>query len=98
MGALRGVLASVLVGTAVIQLAMLWTLLGGRDPKDGSSALTAMRVLTALGMVAVQAIAACVWRLLTMVRRDTLFSPAAFRHVVRILRMLLAKAVAAGER
>jgi hypothetical protein len=146
VGALRVVLASVLVGTTVIQLAMLWTLLSGHDPEDGSSALTAMRVLTVLGLAAVQAIAASVWRLVTMVRRDTLFSSAAFRYVdvttgaivaaavlwfigtavnapgqsddpgvtvimagigvailgvalvVRILRTLLAKAAAAGER
>jgi hypothetical protein len=38
-------------------------------------------VITVLGFVIIQVTAVCVWRLLTMVRRGTVFSRAAFRYV-----------------
>lgn len=81
VAALRLVLSVVLVGTAAIQVAMLWTLIAGNDPEAGSAALTAMRVSTVLGMAAVQTVSVSVWRLVTMVRRGTLFSAGAFRYV-----------------
>ncbi|MET7287330.1 DUF2975 domain-containing protein [Streptomyces sp. NPDC005573] len=79
--ALRAVLAVVLTGTALVQIMLVWTLLSGRDPEDGSLALTLVRVIVVLGLVAVQAAVVSVWRLVTMVRRGTVFSPAAFRYV-----------------
>ncbi|WP_424217192.1 DUF2975 domain-containing protein (plasmid) [Streptomyces sp. BI20] len=81
VGALRAVLVMVLAGTLALQVMMVWTVVTGADPEDGTLPLTAMRVLTALGMVAVQVVAVCVWRLVSMVRRGTVFSPAAFRYV-----------------
>jgi hypothetical protein len=79
--ALRAVLAVVLVGTLFIQAAMVWALASGSDPEDGSRPLTALRVITILGMLLVQVAVLCVWRLVTMVRRGTVFSHAAFRYV-----------------
>jgi len=38
-------------------------------------------VIVVLGIVTMQVTAVCVWRLLTMVRRGTVFSHAAFRYV-----------------
>lgn len=38
-------------------------------------------VVTVLGIVSIQVTVACVWRLLSMVRRGTVFSHAAFRYV-----------------
>ena len=38
-------------------------------------------LIVVLGIVTMQVSAVCVWRLLTMVRRGTVFSPAAFRYV-----------------
>lgn len=38
-------------------------------------------VIVVLGVGTLQVVAVCVWRLLTMVRRDTVFSHAAFRYV-----------------
>jgi hypothetical protein len=70
-----------LAGTVFVQAGMVWTLASGRDPEDGSRPLTAFRILTIVGMVSVQVALACVWRLLTMVRRGTVFSHAAFRYV-----------------
>ena len=81
VGALRAVLVVVLTGTVLLQVLMVWTLVSGRDPEDGSHPLTAFRVLTVLGLVAVQVALVCVWRLVAMVRRGTVFSPVAFRYV-----------------
>lgn len=79
--ALRAVLAVVLIGTVFIQAGMVWALATGSDPEDGSLPLTPLRVITILGMVSVQVALFCVWRLVTMVRRGTVFSHAAFRYV-----------------
>ena len=38
-------------------------------------------VITVLGIVTIQVTVICVWRLVTMVRRGTVFSHAAFRYV-----------------
>jgi len=79
--ALRAVLVVVLAGTVFVQALMVWTLVSGSDPEDGSLPLTPLRVIAILGMVSVQVALVCVWRLVTMVRRGTVFSHAAFRYV-----------------
>ena len=79
--ALRAVLMVVFAGTVFVQALMVWMLVSGNDPESGSLPLTALRVITLLGLVSVQVVLVCVWRLATMVRRGTVFSPAAFRYV-----------------
>ena len=79
--ALRAVLVAMLAGTVLVQAGMVWALASGNDPEDGSLPLTAFRVLTVVGMVSVQVALVCVLRLVTMVRRGTVFSHAAFRYV-----------------
>ncbi|RKT08562.1 hypothetical protein BX286_6667 [Streptomyces sp. 3211.6] len=79
VGALRAVLVVVLAGTVFVQAGMVWAL--ATDPEDGSLPLTPLRLVTILGMVAAQVTVVCVWRLVTMVRRGTVFSHAAFRYV-----------------
>jgi hypothetical protein len=91
--ALRAVLVVVLAGTVFVQAGMVWTLAGGNDPEDGSLPLTALRVITVLGMVAVQVALVCVWRLVTMVRRGTVFSHAAFRYVDVLIGAIVAAAL-----
>ena len=91
--ALRAVLAVVLVGTVLVQAGMVWTLVSGNDPEGGSFPLTAMRVITILGMLSVQVALVCVWRLVTMVRRGTVFSHAAFRYVDAIIGAIVAAAL-----
>lgn len=81
VGALRIVLTMVIAATVFIQVALVWTLVSGRDPEDGSARLTALRILTVVGVVAVQIALVSVWRLVAMVRRGTVFSNAAFRSV-----------------
>jgi hypothetical protein len=72
---------------------MVWTLISGSDPEDGTLPLTALRVLTILGLGTVQVIGVCVWRLVTMVRRGTVFSHAAFRYVDVIIGAIVAAAL-----
>lgn len=91
--ALRAVLAVVFAGSVLVQALMLWVLVSGSDPEDGSLPLTSLRVVTILGIGAAQAAVVCVWRLVTMVRRGTVFSPAAFRYVDGIIGAIVAAAV-----
>ncbi len=78
--ALRIVIAVVLAGSLFVQVVMVplfWADL------DGATASVRISVVTivVLGIVCVQVTAVCVWRLLTMVRRGTVFSDAAFGFV-----------------
>ena len=91
--ALRTVLAVVITGTVLIQMLMVWTLISGNDPEDGSLPLTSLRLITILGMVTVQVALVCVWRLVTMVRRGTVFSRAAFRYVDIVIGAIVAAAL-----
>lgn len=91
--ALRAVLAVVLTGTVLIQVLMVGTLITGNDPEDGSVPLTAMRLMTVLGMVTVQVAFVSVWRLVTMVRRGTVFSDDAFRYVDIVIGAIVAAAL-----
>ena len=68
VGALRAVLAVVLAGTVFVQALMVWAL--ATDPEDGSLPLAPLRVITILGMASVQVALVCIWRLVTMVRRE----------------------------
>jgi len=91
--ALRAVLVVVLAGTVFIQAGLVWTLISGNDPEDGSVPLIPLRVITILGMVSVQVAVVCVWRLVTMVRRGSVFSPAAFRYVDVMVGAIVAAAL-----
>jgi hypothetical protein len=91
--ALRVVLVVVLVGTVLIQAGMVWTLVSGQDPEDGSLPLAAFRVIAILGMGTVQVSVVCIWRLVTMVRRGTVFSHGAFRFVDILIGAIVAAAV-----
>ena len=80
--ALRVVLAMVLAGSLFVQVWMV-PLLSADLEEAGAPAGPRIALLTivVLGIVTVQVSLVCVWRLLTMVRRETVFSHAAFRHV-----------------
>ena len=91
--ALRAVLAGVLAGTVFVQAGMVWTLVSGSDPEDGSLPLTAFRVIAIVGMVTVQVTVVCVWQLVAMVRRGTVFSHAAFRYVDTVIGAIVAAAL-----
>jgi hypothetical protein len=89
--ALRVVLVLVLAGTVFVQAMMVLAL--ATKPDDGSLPLTALRVIAILGMVSVQVALICVWRLVTMVRRGTVFSHAAFRYVDVMIGAIVAAAL-----
>lgn len=77
---LRVVIGIALAGSVVVQAAMVALLWLDSDeaPTGIDVALTSIGVA---GVVTLQVVAVCIWRLLTMVRRGTVFSPAAFRYV-----------------
>jgi DUF2975 family protein len=91
--ALRAVLVVVLASTVFVQAVMAWMLISGNDPEDGSLPLTPLRVIVILGIVSAQVVVACVWRLVTMVRRGTVFSHAAFRYVDIVIGAIVAAAL-----
>ncbi|MFI5663281.1 DUF2975 domain-containing protein [Streptomyces sp. NPDC051684] len=91
--ALRAVLVVVLAGTVFVQVSMAWLLVSGSDPEDGTLPLNAFRVITILGMVAAQVALVCVWRLVAMVRRGTVFSNASFRYVDGVIGAIVAAAL-----
>ncbi|MFB8124521.1 DUF2975 domain-containing protein [Streptomyces bacillaris] len=91
--ALRVVLAVVLTGTVFVQALMVWALVSGNDTEDGSLPLTPLRLITILGIGTAQVALVCVWRLVTMVRRGTVFSHAAFRYVDLIIGAIVAAAL-----
>ncbi|MEJ8661887.1 DUF2975 domain-containing protein [Streptomyces sp. MS1.AVA.4] len=93
VGALRAVLAVVLAGTVFVQAGMVWALVSGSDPEDGSLPLTPLRVIVVLGMASAQVALVCVWRLVTMVRHGTVFSHAAFRYVDVVIGAIVAAAL-----
>ena len=78
--ALRAVLAAVLAGSLVVQVVMVPLVWQDLDVAPAGVRVPVV-VIVVLGIVCVQVVAVCVWRLLTMVRRDTVFSSAAFRFV-----------------
>ena len=91
--ALRVVLAVVLAGTVFVQVSVAWALVSGSDPEGGSLPLNVFRLITVLGMVSAQVALVCVWRLVTMVRRGTVFSHAAFRYVDLVIGAIVSAAL-----
>lgn len=89
--ALRAVLAVALTGTVFVQALMVWAL--ATDPEDGTLPLTPLRVIVILGAATVQVVLVCVWRLVAMVGRGTVFSHAAFRYVDVVIGAAVAAAL-----
>ena len=78
--ALRTVLALALVGSLFVQAVMVPLLWIDLDEAPASVRIPVL-VIVVLGILTLQVCAVCVWRLLTMVRRGTVFSDGAFRYV-----------------
>jgi hypothetical protein len=78
--ALRVVLALALAGSLFVQAVMVPLFWMDLDEAP-AGARTSLVVIVVLGIATMQVSAVCVWRLLTMVRRGTVFSHAAFRYV-----------------
>lgn len=103
--ALRIVIALALAGSLFVQVVMMpliWLDLEGAE----SWARTTFVVILVLGILTLQISAICVWRLLTLVRRGSVFSSASFRYVdiltgaviaASVLTFLIAVLLAPGE-
>jgi hypothetical protein len=81
--ALRAVLVALLAGSLFVQAVMVPLLAADLEGLDADVAhlRVPIVVITLLGLVSAQVVLVCVWRLVTMVRRGTVFSDAAFRYV-----------------
>lgn len=93
--ALRAVLVALLAGSVFVQTVMVPLLAADMEGLNADYAYlrTPFLVLTVLGVVAAQVVLVCVWRLVTMVRRGTVFSHAAFRYVHIVIGALVAAAL-----
>lgn len=92
---LRILMAGVLAGTLFTQAVMVPLLgadLGGAGPDLAAIRVPVLAVVL-LGIITFQVTLVCVWRLLTMVRRGTVFSAEAFRWVDTIIGAVAAAAV-----
>lgn len=90
--ALQVVIALALAGSVVVQVVivpLLWADLAEVAPSDRIAAVVVMVV----GVATMQVFAVCVWRLLTLVRRGTVFSATAFRYVDVIIASILVAAI-----
>ncbi|GIG41307.1 DUF2975 domain-containing protein [Cellulomonas phragmiteti] len=92
--ALRVVVVLALAGSLAVQVVLaplLWVDLEEAPPGVRAPVVA----IFVLGLVTLQVCAVCVWRLLTMVRREEVFTPAAFRWVDVIVGAIAAAAVLA---
>ena len=83
VGALRAVLAMTLAGSLIVQAVLVPLMaidLEEADP-DVAHLQVPFAVLMVLIILTAQVFVVCVWRLVTMVRRGTVFSDAAFQSV-----------------
>jgi hypothetical protein len=78
--ALRIVLVLGLAGSLFVQAVMVPLLADDLDEAPAAVRVPVI-VIVLLGILTTQVTMVCVWRLLTMVRRGTVFSHAAFRYV-----------------
>ena len=89
---LRVVIALSLAGSLFVQLWMMpiiWRDLEGVPDWLRATAIT----LLVLGILSLQVVAVCIWQLLTMVRRGSVFSDAAFRYVDIVIGAITAGSV-----
>jgi hypothetical protein len=92
--ALRAVLVVLLAGSVFVQTVMVTLLAIDLDDTDlAGYQRTSFVVTMVLGIASVQVVLVCVWRLVTMVRRGTVFSPDAFRYVHVVIGAIVAAAV-----
>jgi hypothetical protein len=90
--ALRVVIVIAVAGSVVVQAAMVALLWLDTDDRPTGIAISLV-VIGVLAVVTLQVIAICIWRLLTMVGRGTVFSFAAFRYVDTVIGAISAAAV-----
>ncbi|CAL9331677.1 DUF2975 domain-containing protein [Streptomyces sp. enrichment culture] len=92
---LRAVLVMLLAGSVFVQAVMVPLLAADLEEVGGDLARLRVPVLVILllGIVTAQVVLVCVWRLVTMVRRGTVFSHDAFRYVHIVIGAMVAAAL-----
>jgi hypothetical protein len=88
--ALRAVLVALLGGALFVQVVMVPLL--AADLRDFGLRVPVI-VIVLLGLVTAEVVLVCVWRLVTMVRRGTVFSHGAFRYVHVVIGAMAAAAL-----
>ncbi|MEU4331774.1 DUF2975 domain-containing protein [Nonomuraea dietziae] len=93
--ALRAVLVALLAGSVFVQTVMVPLLAIDMEELNADYAYlrTPFLAIVVLGVVTAQVVLVCVWRLVTMVRRGTVFSQAAFRYVHIVIGAVVAAAL-----
>lgn len=93
--ALRAVVVALFAGAVLVQTVMMPLLAVDLENAgaDAAPVRGPVLVIMVLGMVTVQVVLVCVWRLVTMVRRHTVFSHAAFRYVHGVIGAMTAAAL-----
>ncbi|MFH8573197.1 DUF2975 domain-containing protein [Streptomyces sp. NPDC017993] len=91
--ALRAVMVTLLAGSVFAQTVMVAMPAGVMEEGVLADRRTPVLVIMALGVVTVQVVLVCVWRLVTMARRGTVFSHAAFRYVHLVIGAFVAAAL-----
>ncbi|WP_329034159.1 DUF2975 domain-containing protein [Streptomyces sp. NBC_00178] len=93
--ALRVVIAMLLAGSLLIQTVMVPLLSADMDEAGGELGHLRIPVslIVLLGLLSVEVVLVCVWRLVTMARLGTVFSFEAFRHVDIVMTAVVAAAV-----
>lgn len=92
---LRAVLVVLLAGSVFVEAVMVPLLaidMEGLDPEVDHLRVPLLAIIV-LGIVTLQVIWVCVWRLVTMVRRGTVFSHGAFRYVDIVIGAIVAAAL-----
>ena len=93
--ALRVVIAALLAGSVFVQTVMVWLLNKDLESLNADHAYLRLPILgfIVLGILTTQVVLVCVWRLVTMVKRGTVFSHAAFRYVDIVIGAIVAAAL-----
>ena len=94
IGALRVIIALALIGSVLVQVVLMplvWLDLEGTE----TWARVTFVVLVVFGIVTLQVSAVCIWQLLTLVRRGSVFSAAAFKYVDVVIASIITAAVLA---
>lgn len=78
---LKAVLALCLLGSVFVQTVMVALLASDLNESPMRGRDVPILLIVVLGVVCTQVVGVCVWRLLTMVRRGTVFSNGSFRYV-----------------
>ncbi|MCR2825145.1 DUF2975 domain-containing protein [Microbacterium sp. zg.Y909] len=92
IGALRVVLAVSFAGALFVQAVMVPLLWVDLEGAPDAARVTAV-VIVVLGIMTLQVCAVCIWQLLSMVRRGSVFSSRAFRYVDVMIGAILTAAV-----